>query len=303
MQTSQLIVEPMIERISTPFPELVEIHKGLVNRVCRHLLGDSHEAEDAAQATFLILFLRMRSIRETDHVDRWLAGVARRVALRTRRRNMRRAHRERVWAETRDDYITDDDEHRLSEIRRLIRLELARLPERDRQPLVLCYLDGLTHEEAARRLGCPLGTVKARLVRARRKLKDRLSRRGVALSIALLIWLLGWDRAAVLADDRPSDVEPASLARARPATKPRRIGTSGSLSRQLASWPGLAFLPSCRALVGWLVMLVIASALLISAHQIRRNRQLDAIAAREAAKVLDVNCSKPTTSTMIANVH
>ena len=200
MIDSQLMERYVVGRDSAAFRDLVARHGPAVLRVCRRFVHDPHEAEDAMQATFLVLVQRAPSIRNPEQLDSWLAGVARKVAARTRKREARRLEREQEWAETRR--TTSDAEKPVGiEARRAVREELGQLPEADRQPLTLCYLDGLTHEEAARRIGCPVGTIKARLVRARRRLRDRLDRRGVALSLGLLIYLLRSPTEAAAADD------------------------------------------------------------------------------------------------------
>ena len=142
------------------------------------------------QATFLILVRRAPSIRDPDQLDRWLAGVARRVAARAHRRELRRIERESHWAQTRSETSVEPEKLLHTELRRVVREELGLLPAADQQPLTLCYIHGLTHEEAARQIGCPIGTIKARLVRARRRLRDRLDRRGVALGLGLLFFLV-----------------------------------------------------------------------------------------------------------------
>ncbi len=179
------------------FAALVERHAAMVMHVCRRVRGDRHDAEDAAQATFLVLARQARSIRRTDSVASWLYGVAGRVAGRARRDADRRRVRERRGAEAAmATRRADDDDPDASEASRQLHEELGRLPERFRLPIVLCHLEGLTYEQAARRLGCPLRTVQSRLARARRRLRDRLTRRGVGLSVATLAAVLTPDTAS-----------------------------------------------------------------------------------------------------------
>ncbi len=170
------------------FDDLVARHGPAVYRTCRALLHDDHAAEDAFQATFLIFIRRAPSIRDPETLGRWLTGVARRVAARSRRRSARQSDRERRWASMQP--TNREPERPAFEIEGLVREELGQLPERYRQALTLCYLEGLSCEQAAGRIGCPVGTVKTRVVRARRLLRDRLDRRGVALGIALLLLFL-----------------------------------------------------------------------------------------------------------------
>jgi len=159
------------EAAGPAFEALVERHGPMVLRVCRGVLGDRHAAEDAFQATFLVLVRRARAIRDRDTVASWLHGVALRVASHSRAAEARRRRHER--AATRpgapEGCPGDDLGPELHEA-------LGRLPERLRAPVVLCYLEGHTCEDAARLLRRPVGTVKSRLARARDRLKRRLAR-------------------------------------------------------------------------------------------------------------------------------
>jgi RNA polymerase sigma factor (sigma-70 family) len=173
------------EAAEVAFAALVERHGPMVLRVCRAVLGDRHEAEDAFQATFLVLASRARSIRRGDSVGSWLHGVALRVANRERRRAARRRHHERRHAEM--TASTEADPGRgarpADEVDHVLHEEIGRLPEKYRRPVVLCYLEGLTHDQAADQLGWPVGTVRRRLSGARDRLRGRLCRRGVAPSL------------------------------------------------------------------------------------------------------------------------
>lgn len=164
------------------FAVLVERHGPMVLGVCRRLLGDPHEAEDAFQATFLVLVRRARSVRVEGSLGRWLFGVATRVAANARSDARRRKARERNGLgrldATGSDTIAADAGR--AEIRELIAQEIAALPARYQAAVLLCDLEGTSHEEASRRLGWPIGTVKSRLSRARACLRDRLTRRGVS---------------------------------------------------------------------------------------------------------------------------
>jgi RNA polymerase sigma factor (sigma-70 family) len=169
------------------FAVLVQRHGPAVWHVCRRILGHRHDAEDAAQATFLVLARQAHSIRHADSVGSWLYGVAARIAARARLDAARRRRRERRGVEVsmaiRHGDSGDPDG---SETWPELYEELARLPERFRLPIVFCHLEGLTHEQAAIRLGCPVRTIESRLARARERLRDRLARRGVAPAVAAL---------------------------------------------------------------------------------------------------------------------
>jgi RNA polymerase sigma factor (sigma-70 family) len=178
------------------FQSLVVRHGSSVHRVCRRVLKDPHEAEDVFQATFIVLARRAPDIQDPEALGAWLRGVAYRIAVRSRRRTARRRETEKTRAEMSRDQPASTPTDGKFELRELVGDELNRLPDEYRQPIVLCYLDGLTHQEAAERLNWPVGTVKVRLVRGRRMLRERLNRRGVALGAALLIMLSPSRRAA-----------------------------------------------------------------------------------------------------------
>jgi RNA polymerase sigma factor (sigma-70 family) len=162
------------------FRVLVERHGPMVVRVCRQMIGDGHAAEESAQAVFLVLARKAGSIRVGTTVAPWLYGVARRVAARANVRAAARSAREaraaRAVAEQRTD--VEKSPAPAEADWEAIHEEVGRLPERYRKPVVLCYLEGQTYEEAARSIGCPVGTVRVRLSRARDRLRQRLARRG-----------------------------------------------------------------------------------------------------------------------------
>jgi RNA polymerase sigma factor (sigma-70 family) len=164
------------------FAELVARHGPLVLGVCSRVLHDPHDADDVFQATFLVLVRKARSIRKPGSLSCYLHGVAYRLALKLKASaGRRRTHERRV---TPVDARLDPD---LSwrEVRALIDEELLRLPATQRLPLVLCYLEGQTQDEAARQLGWSRGTLKRRLECGRERLRLRLTRRGVTLGAGL----------------------------------------------------------------------------------------------------------------------
>lgn len=167
-------------RDEAAFAALVALHGPMVLGVCRRALRNEHDVEDAFQATFLVLVRRAGAIRDGDLMGHWLYGVAHRVAVRARANAARRHVHERtgVSAERGAPAACSDDSDR-RELSQLLDEELVRLPDSLRKPLVLCYLDGMSHDEAADRLGWPVGTVRSRMARARGVLRNRLARRGV----------------------------------------------------------------------------------------------------------------------------
>ncbi len=158
------------------FAALVERHGPMVLGVCRDALDNLHDAEDAAQATFLILAKRAGSIRRADSVASWLFGVALKVAAKARAQAARRRAIEQRGAEMK---VREAGSEMPPETRSELHAELDRLPERLRAPIVLCHLEGLSNEQAAEQLGLPVRTVQRRLSQGRERLRDRLVRRGV----------------------------------------------------------------------------------------------------------------------------
>lgn len=173
---------------SLAFEALVARLGPMVLGTCRPLLLHPDDVDDAFQATFLVLLRRARTLGPADAIGAWLHGVAVRVAMRARSDTARRERHERLgiaaeWAEV-------SPVKRDPEIGRILDEEINRLPPKYKAPIVLCYLEGRTHEEAARQLCWPVGSVKGRLARARSLLASRLTRRGVASSAGALSLVL-----------------------------------------------------------------------------------------------------------------
>jgi RNA polymerase sigma factor (sigma-70 family) len=167
------------------FAALVDRHGPMVFQVCRRVLGDASDADDAAQATFLVLARRARAIRRSESVASWLFGVALRVAHRARDAAARRRAHERRRAEM-ATWVTSEDSGGSEADWTALYEELDRLPESLRGPLVLCYLEGMTHEQAAGRLRVAERTLRRHLERGRERLRARLTRRGLAPALGLL---------------------------------------------------------------------------------------------------------------------
>jgi len=169
-------------RDAAAFETLVRRHGPGVMSACRKVLTDDADVEDAFQAAFLILLRDGRSIRKDAAVGSWLYGVAHRVSLR-----VRRARRRRVEVENRAEVKTEQvNDLSWREAVAVLHEELDKLPDKYRLPLVLCYLEGLSRDEVAQRLGFSLNAVRNRLERGRARLRGRLQRRGIALSAGLL---------------------------------------------------------------------------------------------------------------------
>ena len=177
------ILERFVEdRDEAAFELLLKRHGPMVLNVCRQTLFDGHEVEDAFQATFLALVCKASSLRVEGSLGPWLYRVASRTSARARANRRRRRERERSGDALPELPTCDEPDH--AEISRVVQEELTRLPERIRAPLVLCYLQGMTHEQAARQLHCPVGTVRSRLARGRESLLRRITSRGLMIPVA-----------------------------------------------------------------------------------------------------------------------
>jgi RNA polymerase sigma factor (sigma-70 family) len=172
------------------FTALVRRHGPMVLRVCGELLGDRHHAEDAFQAVFLILARKARAIRDPDLLGNWLYGVALRTSRCAKLRLAQRCRNEEagslVHVSSRVAVASAEQSFLAGEQAEMLQNEIGRLPRAFRLPVVLCYFEGLTVHEAARRLRCSHGTIRSRLARARDKLRRGLTRRGVILPATAL---------------------------------------------------------------------------------------------------------------------
>jgi RNA polymerase sigma factor (sigma-70 family) len=226
----------LLERFATrkdeaAFAALMALHGPMVLGVCRRILPDGHDIEDAFQATFLVLVRRAGSLRDPRRLGPWLYGVARRVALRARaeaaRRRLHQARSEQARI-SEEPTMSPASQAEGEDVLEVIDEEIDRLPARYREAVVLCDLEGRSYVEAARRLRCPLGTLQSRLARGRARLRTRLVWRGVAPTAL----------AAILADPARAAV-PEALAEATiravttGAASTTAVALAGQVSRGL----------------------------------------------------------------------
>jgi RNA polymerase sigma-70 factor (ECF subfamily) len=191
LSDGQLLERFIVHRDEAAFSDLVHRYGSLVLGVCQRVLGDSHQAEDAFQATFLVLVRKAKILDRSGPLGNWLYAVAFRTATKARMIAARRRARERqAMYSTSEPSIVENQAW--DELRPILDQELSQLPRKYRAPLVLCYLEGKTQQEAAKELGWPSGSMSRRMNRARQLLRDRLAKRGMANSIGvgMLFWLL-----------------------------------------------------------------------------------------------------------------
>jgi RNA polymerase sigma factor (sigma-70 family) len=236
------------------FALLVERHGPMVLDVCRRCLGNAHDAEDAFQATFLVLVRKAASIRSRDSVPSWLHGVARRVSGQAR---LRARRRQDVVLPPPPIPPTDPGANLTwDELRTLVDEEMGRLPEDQRAAVILCCLEGRSQDQAAKELGCPKSTLSSRLEKGRETLRRRLARRGFALSAGAL--------ASVLAAAPASASLPAMLLIA--AVRNATLATKGAVDAGVVSAEVLALTTAAvRSMTPWkLTLTVLAACVLLT---------------------------------------
>jgi RNA polymerase sigma factor (sigma-70 family) len=194
LSDGQLLGRFVERREEAVFEAIMRRHGPMVWGVCRRVLRDHHDAEDAFQATFLVLARKSAAIVPREKLGNWLYGVAYQTAMKARSQRTKRRGREAQSSDM-PEPIAPPHEPR-AELAESLDRELSRLPEKYRISIVLCDLEGRNHREAADQLGWPVGTVSSRLSRARAMLAQRLSRRGVTLSAGSLAALLAQESAS-----------------------------------------------------------------------------------------------------------
>ncbi len=180
LSDGQLLALFVQHRDEDAFTALLNRHSPMVMGVCRRILRDEHDAEDAYQAAFLIFARKAGSVRAQDSIGGWLYRVAYRTALEARARIVRRRGKEQQVNELPDPAVQPDEGR--PELLAALDTEIDRLPDKYRVPVVLCELEGRSRKEAAQILGVPEGTLSWRLAHAKKLLTERLARRGLAVS-------------------------------------------------------------------------------------------------------------------------
>jgi RNA polymerase sigma factor (sigma-70 family) len=211
------------------FAVLVDRHAGMVQGVCRRSLPTVQDAEDACQATFVVLARKAKEMRWQSSVANWLYTTARRVARNVRLAGERRARREARAAMP--EAVHPADRMTARELLATLDEELDKLPPRYREPLVLCYLEGLTQERAATRLGIPVATLNSRVERGRKRLHLALTRGGVGLGAGLLA--LAASSAAGASPSRLVQTVRAAVARKAPPAVAARVAVTGIAKKSL----------------------------------------------------------------------
>ncbi len=238
----QLLERFVGRRDEAAFAALVARHGPMVLGVCRQLVGDHQLAEDAFQAAFLVLAGKARSLRDPDRLAIWLYGVALRTA---RKARTHLARRRRLEQGDIMDIVLDNDARATTaraappadqavldrDQAEVLHVEIDRLPEAFRSPVVLCYFEGLTLDQAAVRLGCPAGTLRSRLARAREKLRRALTRRGVVLSGAVLA--AAFDARSAAASVSPQLCDVTARTAIRFAARQTIVSTSAAMAREV----------------------------------------------------------------------
>ena len=197
----QLLASFIDQKDEAAFEALVRRHGPMVFGVCRRVVRNHHDAEDAFQATFLVLARKASSVRPRERVANWLHGVALRTAMKAKAMTAKRRGREKQVTEMPEPEAAQQDQWR--DLQPLLDQELNGLPENYRLPILLCDLEGKTIKEATQQLGWPQGTLAGRLARGRKLLAKRLANRGVVLSAGSL--------AAVVSQNAASAAVPTSL--------------------------------------------------------------------------------------------
>lgn len=266
LSDGQLLERFVSRREEAVFEVLIRRHGPMVWGVCRRLLFDHHDAEDAFQSTFLVLARRAASVEPRDRVGHWLYGVAFQTA--------RKARAMRAKRQVREHHMPNLPEPNTVQVESLAELlphldrELSRLPEKYRAPIVLCDLQEKSHKEAAEHLGWPVGTVSGRLSRARAILAARLNRRGQALSAGSIATLLLQEKTYAAMPSRL--IEPTARAGVQVAA--RQAVSAGLISTEVSYLTGEVLKIMMRSKIKNAAAIVLAGLMLAGGGLVYRAR-------------------------------
>src|SRR5262249_20040395 len=264
------------------FATLVRRHGPLVMGVCRRVLHHHQDAEDAFQATFLVLAKNAASIRRRTALASWLYGVARRVAGDARRAAARRQARER--RATNMGHSQPDLEAAWRELQAVLAQEVERLPQKYQLPFVLCCLEGRSKAEAAAQLGWKEGTVSSRLAEARKQMQERLVRRGLTLTAALC--------AVAAAADTASALSTALVTTTVSAARGVRAGMAAGVSARAAALANGVTKAMFASKVKMATALLLAVGLLATAVGVQIHRAFADPPARETTPPAEAKTNK-----------
>lgn len=229
-----LLREFVTRRDEAAFAALVRRHGPMVLGICRRALRNAHDADDAFQATFLVLALKAASIERPGHLACWLHGVAYRTALAAKAAAVRRRKKEAAVSHATEPAVSDPEP--LDDLRALLDRAVAGLPDKYRRAILLCDHEGRSRKEAARLLGIAEGTLSSRLAAGRRLLASRLAKHGARLSAATLAVVLTADANASLPAERVAAAATAAVRLANGAAVAVVATASvGSLTREVSS--------------------------------------------------------------------
>jgi RNA polymerase sigma-70 factor (ECF subfamily) len=274
----QLLERFVARREGAVFEAIIHRHGPMVWGVCRRVLRDHHDAEDAFQATFLVLARKAASIAYREKLGNWLYGVAYQTARKARAVRAKRRGREDQVPDMPEPTVVPHDQR--DDLAESLDRELSRLPEKYRIPIVLCELEGKTHKEVAGQLGVPIGTVSSRLSRARALLARRLSRPGMTLSGGSLAMLMAQESASASMPTRLI----GSTARAASLFAVGEAATAGAVSAGVAALSGevlkMMLLSKIKVMTG---MLLVVSALAVSGTDLAYRAQAEGPSQDERA--------------------
>ncbi len=275
------------ESAEAAFEALVDRHGPMVRSVCRSMLGGRDDADDAFQATFLVLARRAGTIRSGDALGSWLYGVACRVSARARADAGRRRMLEHYLVERARVEPAREERARPEPMPEVLE-ELERLPERYRAPIVLCYLEGRSHEQVAGILGCAQRTVETRLRRGRARLKDRLVRRGLAPAAGLAaLGIESVEAAAIAVTTVPAALTESTARASVQFAAARAAGLGGSAIGLAQGVLKSLLLTRLKRTAGMALGLLVGLALAMAAWAAVGQQQDEPSVATVAGRVLD----------------